>query len=258
MIMGTAADLRPQLLALAHDLGDARQMSILGEGNVSGKLDADRFLIKASGAQLSTLQQHQLVEVNARPILDALASGKARSDEEIEALLLAIRVDQEALRPSVETLFHAWLLSLPGVRVVGHCHAIAVNQILCSPHGREFASRHVIPEQIVCCGAEAVWIPYVDPGYTLARCILEEVIAFKSQKGWQPKTILLQNHGIIAMGAHYREVVATLAMAEKCARIFVGAAMLGGPVFMEGYQVRRIASRADEEYRKRLLFGPRN
>ena len=119
-----------------------------------------------------------------------------------------------------------------------HCHAIAVNQILCSPRGREFATRHVIPEQIVCCGAEAVWIPYVDPGYALARHILEKVTSFKRQKGSQPKTILMQNHGIIAM-----------------VRV---AAMLGSPVFMEDYQVRRIANHADEEYRKRLLFDPPN
>ena len=55
------------------------------------------------------------------------------------------------------------------------------------------------------------------------------------------KTILLENHGIIALGAHPSEVVAALAMAEKAARIFVGAAGLGGSVFVDEVEVYRIA-----------------
>ncbi len=96
----------------------------------------------------------------------------------------------------------------------------------------------------------------MDPGYTLGRHILKEAISFNNRNGWQPKTILMQNNGIIATGSHYREVVAALAMAKECARILAGAALLRGPVCVNDYNVHRIASRADEEYRKRLLIYP--
>lgn len=251
--MVSVEDVRQQLLELAHDLGDGRHMAILGEGNIAGKLDAQHFLVKASGTQLSTLQPEQLVEVDARPLLAALAAGEDLADQEIERLLLEARTDPDALKPSVETLFHAWLLALPGMHVVGHVHAIAVNQVLCSPRVKDFATRRVIPDQVVYCGAESVLVPYVDPGFTLARRIASEVEAFRERTGTLPKTILLENHGIIAVGKQYTEVIAALAMAEKAARIFVGAAALGGPVFMDEYQVHRIAGRTDEHYRQRML-----
>jgi hypothetical protein len=42
-------------------------------------------------------------------------------------------------------------------------------------------------------------------------------------------------------------------MAEKAASIWLGAATLGGPVFMTKQQVDRIASRQDEEVRRRAM-----
>jgi hypothetical protein len=42
-------------------------------------------------------------------------------------------------------------------------------------------------------------------------------------------------------------------MAEKAAKIFVGAAALGGPVFFSNHNVERIAGRPDEAYRQRAL-----
>ena len=246
--------MQSQLIALAHDLGDGRQMSILGEGNISGSLDDRRFLVKASGTQLGVLRQNELVEVDSSPLLKALNTHDEMSDRIVERLLLETRVDPGALKPSVETVFHTWLLRLPGVNFVGHVHAIAVNQVLCSRRRQEFAARRVIPDQVVYCGVESVLVPYVDPGLVLARRIREEVEAFTSRTGRVPKTILLENHGIIALGAHPSEVVAALAMAEKAARIFVGAAGLGGPVFMDEVEVYRIAGRTDEHYRQRVLL----
>jgi hypothetical protein len=42
-------------------------------------------------------------------------------------------------------------------------------------------------------------------------------------------------------------------MAEKAAEIFVGAAALGGPVFLTATQCERIAGRPDEHYRQKML-----
>ncbi len=251
--MAHSANIRSTLVSLAHELGDGRHMSILGEGNVSARIDARYFLVKASGTQLGTLRPDELVKVDSDPVLAAVDSENEMSDSGIEALLLDSRTDKRALKPSVETLFHAWLLRLPGVACVGHVHAICVNQILCSPRKRQFAEERVIPDQVVYCGTASVLVPYVDPGLELARRIRDDVEAFRSRTGVIPKTILLENHGIIAVGAHAGEVSAALAMAEKAARIFIGAARLGGPIFMEPDHVQRIAGRSDEHYRQRML-----
>ncbi len=251
--MARSADIRSNLVSLAHELGDGRHMSILGEGNVSGRIDARFFLVKASGTRLGTLRPNELVKVDSEPVLAAVESENGMSDSGIEALLLDSRTDQHALKPSVETLFHAWLLRLPGVACVGHVHAICVNQILCSPWKRQFAEERVIPDQVVYCGPASVLVPYVDPGLELARRIRDDVEAFRTETGMIPKTILLENHGIIAVGSHPGEVSAALAMAEKAARIFVGAAGLGGPIFMEADHVQRISGRSDEHYRQRML-----
>ncbi len=240
------------LLQLAHHLGTAEQMAILGEGNVSGQLNTETFLVKASGTQLSTQTASQLVEVKSQPILQAFA-GEDMGDEQVESLLLASRVDSQALMPSVETLFHAWLLDLPEIAFVGHTHPICVNQLLCSPRAKEFTERRLFPDQVVYCGAESILIPYVDPGMILARRIAEEVQAFMERTGGTPKTILLENHGIIAIAKTAKQVVATLLMAEKSARVFVGALAAGGPTFMQRSQVNRIAGRSDEHYRQRMI-----
>jgi len=247
-----AIKVREALIALAHRAGSAQQMALFGEGNVSSKIDSDRFFVKASGTQLATLTESQLTMVDARPILAALDSDAA-DDNEVEALLLASRVEADALKPSVETLFHAWLLQLPGVEFVAHTHPIAVNQLLCSPRAKEFAECRLFPDQIVYCGAESVLIPYVDPGMVLARRIAKEVEAFLQRTGILPKTILLENHGMIALGKAATEVEAALLITEKSARVFVGSVAVGGPVFLPPHQVQRIAGRIDEHYRQRMM-----
>ena len=262
------AAVRDSLIALSASIATFEQMAILGEGNVSGQLDAETFLIKASGTQLSTLLPNQLVEVNSATVLAAMGEEEGASadddsdndadddaDDDVEALLLKCRKDPRALKPSVETLFHAWLLKLPGVAFVGHTHPIAVNQLLCSPRAQEFAERRLFPDQIVYCGKESVLIPYVDPGMTLSRRIAQEVLAFIDRIGYPPKTILLENHGLIALGETANQVEAALLMAEKSARVFVGACTAGGPIFMPKEQVERIAARSDEHYRQKMLRG---
>ena len=175
------------------------------------------------------------------------------SDQQIEDELFGCRVDPGAKKPSVEALFHAYLLSLPGIAYVGHVHSVAVNQILCSPRARDFAERRLFPDEIVCCGPASAFVPYTDPGLRLSQVIRQEVAALTGASGAPPRVILLENHGIITLGSSPDAVKAALYMADKAARIFVGAATLGGPTFLEPAQVGRIANRLDEHYRQRAL-----
>jgi rhamnose utilization protein RhaD (predicted bifunctional aldolase and dehydrogenase) len=241
------------LLDLSHALGGERlRLAILGEGNTSLRLDADTFVVKASGSSLATLRPTELTTCRFDRLLPLL-EARGATDADVDATLLAARVDAADRKPSIEALFHAYLLTLPGVACVGHVHAIAVNQILCSPRAREFAERRACPDEIVMCGVESVFVPYAEPGLELSRAIRREVVAFVRRTGRDPKVILLQNHGIIAVGASPKAVLGSLLMAEKAAEIFVGAAALGGPVFLTAAQCERIAGRPDEHYRQKVL-----
>jgi len=245
--------MKQPLLELSHELGaEHRQLAILGEGNTSSKCDEKTFFVKASGSSLSTLKENDLVECTFGDLLPMLDLERLE-DEEIEAKLFASRVDQESKKPSVEALFHAYLLTLPGVNFVGHVHSIAVNQILCSPRAKEFAEGRLFPDEIVCCGVASVFVPYTDPGLKLAQSIRQECEAFIKRYGTNPRVILLENHGLITLGATPAAVKAATYMADKAARIFAGAAALGGPVFLDAAQVDRIANRTDEHYRQRAL-----
>jgi len=241
------------LLKLGRDLGrEDLKLAILAEGNVSAKVSSAEFLVKASGASLNTLMEGDLTVCSVEPVL-ALLNRQTVSDSEVQDTLMSARIVTDAKKPSVEAAFHAWLLSLENVQFVGHCHPVAANQVLCSPRARDFAERRLFPDEVVCCGPASVFVPYTDPGIPLAREIKERVLLYIKQSGFTPRLVLLQNHGIIALGPTPDSVLSCILMATKAAEIFVGAAALGGPNFMSPKDIERIASRPDEWYRQRQL-----
>jgi len=241
------------LLTLSHELGrEERGLAMLGEGNTSTRLGEETFLVKASGTCLGTLKEADVVECRLAALLPLLEQASL-TDQQVDDALLASRVDPKAKKPSVEAVFHAYLLSLPGIKFIGHTHATAVNQILCSPRARDFAVHRMFPDEIVCCSVASVFVPYTDPGLKLAQTIRSETEAFVKKHQRQPRVILMQNHGIITLGATWQSVLAAMLMAEKTAKIFVGAAQLGGPVFFSEENIARIAGRPDEAYRQRAL-----
>ena len=250
----TPPTLRRRLLDLSRQLGrEDRRLAILGEGNTSARLSDAAFLVKASGASLATLDDSGLTACRFDRLLPLLDAG-ILGDAAVDAALYFARVDPRARKPSVEAVFHAWLLTLPGVNFVGHTHPVAVNRLLCSRHARTFAQRRLFPDEVVCCGVESVFVPFTDPGLKLARAIRTAVTACIRRLARPPRVILLENHGCIALGATPEAVLATTLMGAKAAEIYAGAAALGGaPRFLTPAQVARIAGRPDEHYRQQAL-----
>ena len=241
------------LLQLSHEIGrEDRQLAILGEGNTSVKLNNDQFAVKASGCCLATLAEADITVCDMAKVLGIL-DKRQLTDEELEQQLLEVRVGGTAKKPSVESMFHAWLLTLRDVNYVGHCHPLTANQVLCSPRARDFAERRLFPDEVVCCGPQSVFVPYADPGLPLAWEIAERTRAFTEKEGTVPRLILLQNHGIIALGSTPQAVMACILMATKAAAIFMGAAAMGGPNFLMPQHVERIAGRPDEAHRQKQL-----
>ncbi len=223
-----------------------------GEGNTSTRLTPETFLVKASGSSLGTLREQDVVECRARGLLSLMEETEP-SDEKVERALMDSRVDTDAKKPSVEALFHAWFLTVPGIEFVGHTHAPAVNGILCSPRAREFAAKRIFPDEIVCCDVESVFVPYTDPGLRLAQVIRKQTQSFIKKHRRPPRVVLLESHGIITLGRTAEAVLAAMRMAEKAAVIWTGAAAFGGPKFLTARHVARIANRPDEEIRRKVL-----
>lgn len=245
-----------ELLSLSHQLGDAeRAWAILGEGNTSARVDGDTFLVKASGSQLGQLREDQLVAVRFAPLLAALAGTETPDDQATKCLLAEACVVEGAKTPSVETLFHADLLSIPGVSFIGHTHVTSINGLLCSENGWNLMQRgsRLFPDEVVVCGVASCCVPYTDPGLPLARAIHDAVRKHTDRYGDYPKTIYLQSHGFIALGATAQEVYSITLMADKAAKILLGAIAAGGPRFMPDSDIARIASRPDEHVRQREL-----
>jgi rhamnose utilization protein RhaD (predicted bifunctional aldolase and dehydrogenase) len=241
------------LLRLSHELGNPQHpLAILGEGNTSVRLDDRSFLVKASGSNLAALHESDVVECRTDLLLKML-DETGLSDGEVDSQLMKSRVDFKAKKPSVEALFHAWLLTLPDINYVGHTHAPAVNGILCSPRAHEFATKRIFPDEIVCCDVASVFVPYTDPGLRLAQEIRKRTTVFIKKYQRPPRVVLLENHGLITLGKTAEAVLAAMLMAEKTAGVWLGAAALGGPTFLSSKQVTRIAGRPDEAWRRKAL-----
>jgi len=255
--MSNGEHILQQLISLSRCLGDpASDLAILGEGNTSALLDEETFLVKASGKELRTADENSFVAVSLPRAL-AVLDGPDLTDAQVRDTLLHCKVDaKSAVMPSVETFLHAYLLSLPGIRFVGHTHPTAVNAILCSINAREAVRGRLFPDEIVCCGPAVCYVEYTDPGLPLARHLRRRVEEFIDAENMPPKVILMENHGFIAIGATPRDIETITSMYVKAARILLGTYALGGPRFLSPEHVARIHTRPDEHYRQKQIGGP--
>src|SRR5437762_1495445 len=136
--MPTSEEILEQLTALSHFLGDpVRDLAILGEGNTSARIDEEAFYVKASGQHLGTITPGGFCAVNFNRVLPYFDKPDLTDDEVKQVLLECKASDESDVMPSVETFFHAYLLTLPNVNFIGHTHPIAVNAILCSKKAEE-------------------------------------------------------------------------------------------------------------------------
>ncbi len=239
------------LVKMSRDLGKPENdFVILGEGNTSAKIDDNLFYVKASGKYLVNSDTDTFVKCRLQDALKILDMGDL-NDEQIKDALFSVCVDPEnKLKPSVETTFHAYLLTLPDVNFVGHTHATAVNSLLCSVNAEELIKGRIFPDEIVYCGIEPIFIKYVDPGLELSRVIRNRCVEYINKHGVNPKVILIQNHGLIALVKTAHEVEAVTMMMCKTCRVLAGAVNFGGVNYFTEENVKRIYTRPDEHYRQ--------
>lgn len=178
---------------LSRYYGADPSIVLAGGGNTSCKI-GNRLLVKASGTALATITPDGFVEMD-RDKLEVLAQATLADDPDTrEAQFKAAIHDARCgaagdRRPSVEVLLHHLV---PGTYVV-HSHATMVNALTCHAHGRELATEIF--------GDDVVWLPYVDPGFTLAQSMKQALAEHASRTGGtRIKAILMANHGLIVAG----------------------------------------------------------
>ena len=247
-------DILNQLVTLSNHLGEpALDYVILGEGNTSARADADSFWVKASGYELRTVTASGFVQVAFDQVL-ALLDRANLSDQETQEGLTAAKIDLGvSAHPSVEAILHALCLSLEGVNFVGHTHPTAVNALTCSVAFETAFNGRLFPDEIVLCGPAPLLVPYIDPGVPLARKVRQLLTGYVDRYGEPPRILLMQNHGLIALGRSATQVENITVMMVKTARVLLGTFSAGGPHFMSQEQVDRIHTRPDELYRRKQL-----
>jgi len=242
------------LVEMSRKLGRPdRDLVILGEGNTSALCDDGTFWVKASGAQLPTIDAGGFVRMRLDKVC-ALADRESLSDDEFKAALQEAKADlSQTARPSTETVFHALALTEGGARFVGHTHPVAVNALACSVAVPEAVVGRLFPDEIVVCGPAPAYVPYIDPGFPLARAVGRALRDYADEWGQPPKVVVMQNHGLIALGSSPEEVEGITAMYVKTCRVLAGTYTFGGPHFLPTEQVERIHTRPDEVYRRKQL-----
>lgn len=192
------------MVAASRRIGADPEFVRAGGGNSSAKAGGVLH-IKPSGVSLAGLTEESLIALAMDPLLALLDSERLGatgagdippgSDEVLRVGEAARLSAPDGRRPSVELLFHA----LFPESIVLHTHPTVVNMLTCASAGEALATRLF--------GEDALWIPYTDPGLPLARAIRDaRRRRAATSPGLVPRTVLLQNHGLIVSGGSGAEV----------------------------------------------------
>jgi rhamnose utilization protein RhaD (predicted bifunctional aldolase and dehydrogenase)/NAD(P)-dependent dehydrogenase (short-subunit alcohol dehydrogenase family) len=190
-------------------LGQDPRLVLHGGGNTSVKTriadlngDAvDVLCVKGSGWDMGSIEPAGLPAVRLAPLVK-LRSREKLSDEDMVRLQRANLIDPAAPNPSVEALLHAFIPH----KFVDHTHSTAVLALTDQPDG-EALCREVF-------GARVGYVPYVMPGFGLAKAAAQVFDADPSVEG-----LILVKHGIFSFGAgakeSYERMIALVTLAEQ-------------------------------------------
>jgi rhamnose utilization protein RhaD (predicted bifunctional aldolase and dehydrogenase)/NAD(P)-dependent dehydrogenase (short-subunit alcohol dehydrogenase family) len=193
-------------------LGQDPRLVLHGGGNTSVKTriadlngDAvDVLCVKGSGWDMGSIEPAGLPAVRLAPLIK-LRAREELSDEEMVRLQRANLIDPAAPNPSVEALLHAFIPH----KFVDHTHSTAVLALTDQPDG-EALCREVF-------GARVGYVPYVMPGFGLAKAAAQVFDADPSVEG-----LILVKHGIFSFGANarqsYERMIALVTSAETWLR----------------------------------------
>lgn len=185
-----------ELIDISQFYGKNKDFTIASGGNTSVKNDEVMY-VKASGFELGKIGEEGYVAMD-RILLDRLKTREYSKDEkqreaEVKSDLLKSRISPERnQRPSVEASVHHAIR----YKFVIHMHPTLVNAVTCAKNAQKTI------EELY--GDEAVFIPYITPGYILYKEIENQNDTYFAAHGKYPEIFFLQNHGVF-VGAQTTE-----------------------------------------------------
>ncbi|MEO1070544.1 MAG: class II aldolase/adducin family protein, partial [Cyanobacteria bacterium J06638_6] len=192
-------------------LGQESDLVLHGGGNTSVKATVKNFFgdeetvlyVKGSGWDLSTIEAPGFAPVRLE-VLQRLAELEQLTDSEMVTQQRAAMLNPNAPNPSVEAILHAII----PYAFVDHTHADAVVTLTNNPTGAARMGEVY--------GDSVLLIPYVMPGFILARKIREltQGIDWRQYKG-----MVLMNHGIFTFAddarTAYETMIELVSLAEE-------------------------------------------
>ena len=176
-----------ELIEISKYYGVDKDYVIAGGGNTSFK-NEHTIWIKASGQPLADLSEDGLVSLSREKL--QLISSAIYSDDSSEReeqvkrdMYNSILEPGTDKRPSVETSLH----ELIRYKYVVHLHPTLVNGLLCSRNARNLTNQLF--------GDTVLFVPYIDPGYTLFKKLEHDINVYRQKDGHDPQIIFLENHG---------------------------------------------------------------
>lgn len=191
-------------------LGQEPSLVLHGGGNTSVKAQLTNLfgepeqvlLVKGSGWDLATITEAGFAPVRLDVLL-RMAELPRLSDTDMVKAQRAAMLDPGAPTPSVEAILHA-IIPFPWV---DHTHADAVVTVTNTAHG-ERRVREIYGDRVLI-------VPYVMPGFILARAVYE----MTRKTDWRALDgLILLNHGVFTFGddarASYELMVKLVGQAE--------------------------------------------
>jgi len=192
-------------------LGREPSLVLHGGGNTSVKTkvknlfgeEVDVLYVKGSGWDLSTIEPAGFAPVRM-DVLHRLAQFEKLSDTDMVREQKSAMLNPDAPNPSVEAILHAII----PFKFVDHTHADAVVALTNTPKGETLVRKLY--------GNKVLYVPYVMPGFVLARKIFE----LTRDIDWsQIEGMILLHHGVFTFSddprESYERMINLVSAAEK-------------------------------------------
>jgi len=210
---------RSDLLKVVREL-DSKGFMCGSSGNISIKIDDDKYLITPSGIPVFILKEDDILLIDS--------SGNTIDN----------RID--GLKASSEVLMHLQCYKKKsGINSVIHSHAPSASAFAISGKSLDLC---VMPEIIMVLG-QIPLVPYMTP----ATGDLAGLVSDYIQR--DHRAVLLENHGVLVTGKDVFDACNNLTLVETYAKTYINALSLGNVNTLSGNQVERL-----NELKKGLSF----
>lgn len=179
------------LLALSRRVGADAALVQPGGGNTSVKIEEEdawgsrvpTLVIKGSGTDLATLEGKGLAHLDLARVRRLRERAEMTDEGMLAFLRRCMYAPERDPIPSIETPLHALL----DARFIVHTHDVPTMTLTDNDRPEEHARG--------AWGDSVLWVPYVHPGFTLARALSDRLGGAARARG-----LCLARHGLVAWG----------------------------------------------------------